>query len=291
MIDKRSIWVDWCTAQAVKALRERGVRPLLLKGPAIATWLYPELPRARPYHDIDLLVRPSDRAATERTLADLGYLPPPRGTWLRDEPPHALEWVRPRDGSTLDLHRTLHGCEHLDDAVVWDVVAKDTETLSVGGVEVDAPSREVRALHLALHALPGWGEQSFADLAHAVSAVDLTVWKGAAGVAERLGVDDEMGFRLGQVQGGAPLASALGLSTSTPARYDRDTRALRWAMRLPGWRVRTRYVVQKLFPPRAYLASVSEVPAGRTGLMRAYGRRVVEAGRRLPAALAAVRRP
>src|SRR3954463_13466769 len=116
-ISKRSIWVDWCTAQAVKALRAEGVRPLLLKGPAVARWLYAENPRRRPYVDVDLLVAPDERAAAERALAALGYDRPAR-TWRAEEPPHAMEWARPSDGAVVDLHRTLHGCEHLDDATV-----------------------------------------------------------------------------------------------------------------------------------------------------------------------------
>ena len=71
MIEKRTVWVDWCTARVVRALRDRGVRPLLLKGPAVATWLYAENPRVRAYTDVDLLVAPTDRETAEAVLAEL----------------------------------------------------------------------------------------------------------------------------------------------------------------------------------------------------------------------------
>jgi hypothetical protein len=273
VIDKRPIWVDWYTARVVRALRDRGVRPLLLKGPAVATWLYPDNPRVRAYGDVDLLVAPAERAAAEMVLTELGYAPPPR-SWLRDEPPHALTWVRSTDGSVVDLHRTIHGCEHVDEAAVWEVVSGATQTIEVAGVDVDAPSVEVRALHLALHAIPGWGEHVFADLERAVATVDASVWEGAADAARRLGVDDELGFRLALVPGGAALAGDLGLPTAEPKHS-----ALAFAMTLSGWRARSRYLFQKVFPPPAYLRSVGGVGPGRLALARAYAGRVVVAVR------------
>ena len=274
MIEKRTVWVDWCTARVVRALRDRGVRPLLLKGPAVASWLYAENPRVRAYTDVDLLVAPTDRATAEAVLAELGYAPPPR-SWLRDEPPHAITWVRSADGSAVDLHRTIHGCEHVDEAVVWDVVSAAPEMIDVAGVEVQAPSVEVRALHVALHAIPGWGDHVFADLERAVAIVDPSVWEGAADAARRLGVDDELGFRLGLVPGGAALAGSLGLPTAEPRRAS----ALTFAMTLPGWRARSRYLLQKVFPPPAYLRAVSDVGPGRLALARGYANRVLLAAR------------
>jgi len=275
VIDKRTIWVDWCTARVVQALHERDVRPLLLKGPALAAWLYPENPRSRAYADMDLLVPPTARASAERALTELGYVPPARRVWLRDEPPHAVTWVRPGDGSLVDLHRTIHGCERLDDAFVWEVVSAGALTIPVAGVDVLVPAEGVRALHLGLHAIPGWGDHVFVDLERAIATLDRSVWEQAASVARRLGVDDEFGFRLGSVPGGATLAGELGLSVSAPRRSS----AVSFAMTLPGWRARTRYLVQKVFPPPAYLRSVGDVGPGRLALVKAYAGRVARAAR------------
>ncbi len=46
---------------------------VLLKGPAVALYLYPENPSLRTYRDIDLLVDPQVFDAAEALLAGLGY--------------------------------------------------------------------------------------------------------------------------------------------------------------------------------------------------------------------------
>src|SRR4051812_37401731 len=65
--------VDHATVEAVCALRERGVRPILLKGPAVAEWLYAGNPAQRPYNDADLLVAPEPLAVSAVVLTGLGY--------------------------------------------------------------------------------------------------------------------------------------------------------------------------------------------------------------------------
>ena len=62
--------IDAVTAQVVTALRANGIRPLLLKGPSIAGWLYGD-GAARPYGDSDLLVASGERSPDTR-------IPPPR---------------------------------------------------------------------------------------------------------------------------------------------------------------------------------------------------------------------
>jgi hypothetical protein len=100
--------------------------------------------------------------------------------------------------------------------------------------------------------------------------LDRSVWEQAVSVARRLGVEDEFGFRLGSVPGGGEVAAALGLSSAAP----HPAGVVSYAMTLPGWRARTRYLVQKVFPPPAYLRSVGDVGPGRLALARAYGRRL-----------------
>ena len=42
------VWLDWVAAEACTTLRDHGVRAVLLKGPALARWLYADDPgRAR----------------------------------------------------------------------------------------------------------------------------------------------------------------------------------------------------------------------------------------------------
>src|SRR3989442_15030468 len=97
------LWLDWYTAQAVRTMRACGLRPILLKGPAVARLLYEHDPSSRPYTDADLLVSPDERSRAETVLRQLGFEPPVR-TWLVDEAPHADAWRRRTDGAVIDLH-------------------------------------------------------------------------------------------------------------------------------------------------------------------------------------------
>src|SRR6266542_3466039 len=98
----QSLYLD-----VVAALRESGVRCILLRGPAIDRWLYDERD-PRPYEDIDLLTAESDVARAEDVLSHLGVAEVgPEGVLARDRPPHASRRYRARDTATVDLHRTL----------------------------------------------------------------------------------------------------------------------------------------------------------------------------------------
>ena len=58
--------------RVVLAMSGAGVRPLLMKGAALAYLHYPE-PSLRPRYDTDLLVHPDDRDAVAETMRELGY--------------------------------------------------------------------------------------------------------------------------------------------------------------------------------------------------------------------------
>src|SRR5438105_7762885 len=64
--------LDHVLAEIAGAFDERGVRYLLLKGPAFAQWLYDD-PGARLYADIDLLIEPRCLPSARRTVVDLGF--------------------------------------------------------------------------------------------------------------------------------------------------------------------------------------------------------------------------
>ncbi|HHH30149.1 MAG TPA: hypothetical protein ENK57_17650, partial [Polyangiaceae bacterium] len=60
--------------RVLDALSDRGIRPLLLKGAALAYTVYQE-PSTRERGDCDLLIRDDDREATAQVLGSLGYEP------------------------------------------------------------------------------------------------------------------------------------------------------------------------------------------------------------------------
>lgn len=67
-------------------LRQAGVRVIALKGLWSGHSLFP-IPALRPFHDLDLLVRPQDKEIVERRLIRYGYFP---DTWV--PPRENFEW-------------------------------------------------------------------------------------------------------------------------------------------------------------------------------------------------------
>src|SRR4051812_2992968 len=99
--------MDQVAARVVLEVREAGVRSILLKGPALARWLYAD-GSPRTYFDCDLLVAVDDFAFAEATLQELGF---EQGADDQDLPGWQLpayEWRQP-SGAKIDLHRTLTG--------------------------------------------------------------------------------------------------------------------------------------------------------------------------------------
>jgi hypothetical protein len=88
-------------AEATTALRHAGVETLTLKGIALAQTVYPEA-GSRPMADIDLLVRPAERAVALEVLRGLGYRTPGAAADHHAASRSFAELVR--DGTLIDLH-------------------------------------------------------------------------------------------------------------------------------------------------------------------------------------------
>jgi hypothetical protein len=87
--------------EATTALRGAGIEALTLKGMALAPTVYPD-PGLRPMADIDLLVRPDERAAALEALRALGYRTPGAAADRLGASRSFAELVR--DGTLIDLH-------------------------------------------------------------------------------------------------------------------------------------------------------------------------------------------
>lgn len=194
--------VDAAAAEAIAALRAAGVPSLLLKGPALAAWLYPD--EHRVYGDADLLV-PLDRVERAgAVLAQLGYAASANPPQEDDVIEHAVPWVRAADGAAIDLHHTLSGAAAPER--VWP-------GLHAGADELDGlpvPGRAGLALITALHAAQHGEGRPLEDLGRAVRAPD-TPWEAAAGLAGELVATTQMSRGLRLVPGGTELAERLGL--------------------------------------------------------------------------------
>ena len=111
-------------ARVVRRLREGGLDPLLVKGPAIGL-LYPER-GLRPFGDLDVCVRPDEYAKAAAVLQD---------------------WVG--GFSPVDLHRGL--ARHY--ALGWDAVYGRSRLATFGGIEVRVMGPEDHLRFLCLHQL------------------------------------------------------------------------------------------------------------------------------------------
>ena len=98
----------------LRASRESGVYPIVLKGPVLARYAYRD-PALRPYTDLDLLVAEKDWAAFHRVVVELGYVAEqpeypelPARLTAEDMNDHALKYS---GGSKTSLDCTLDPLE------------------------------------------------------------------------------------------------------------------------------------------------------------------------------------
>jgi hypothetical protein len=275
--------VDAVTANVVTALRRAGIASILLRGPAIARWLYGE-GELRAYRDLDLLVEPGTRGEAEAVLAGLGLIHRQAGFAPGESVQHASEWICRRPSVVVDLHHGIEGVR-APSAELWPALASDCHTIEVAGVPADAPSAPALALIIALHAAHHGrgGGKHLDELRRALDRADPEIWRATLQLAERLDAVPSLAAGLRLVPEGAELAESLGLSHGA----DRAT-ALRAAgahstaigfARLaatPGLRAKLAFVARKLAPTPAFMRHWSRLARrGRLGLVLAYAWRPV----------------
>jgi putative nucleotidyltransferase-like protein len=234
----RTLWLDRTTTEVTAALRARGVRTLVLKGPALATWLY-EDPSTRPYSDVDILVSPADLADARAALRQLGFTISRNGLtsgeilllMQLDRFEHPDEpWLRePYD--VVDLHRTLMGAR-APEAEVWAALTERTQRLEVAGALVEIPGEPARALIVAIHvAKHGADSRPVEDLRRALDRLPASVWEEASRIAARLDAVQAFSAGLRLLPEGAAMASRLDL----PAAIDVETALLVCAAPHTAW--------------------------------------------------------
>src|SRR4051794_34512827 len=102
---------DVVAAEVVPAFERRGIEGLVLRGPAIALWLYRE--GERDYGDVDLLVQAGSLAQAEQILESLGFEGDSLASASAGRRRHAEMWRR-GSAPAVDLHRTIVGAEATD---------------------------------------------------------------------------------------------------------------------------------------------------------------------------------
>ena len=270
--------VDAATAEVVRELRADGVRPLLLKGPAIASLLY-EADSQRIYWDTDLLVGPSEYAAAEHCLARIGF----REMLADSDVPGLVvaghAWRRAGGVPAVDLHWTFAGAGAAP-SEVWDSLSESTRVLRVAGVDVEAPSVAACALIVALHAAHhGLAvAHPLEDLARALDLLDQETWAAAARLAERLGATDA--FTSGVTL--HPTGRRLAADMSLPTRLSRELVLMRGSpppgavtlevlVSTEGALAKLRLVARKVVPSRRFVrAWFPRATRGRRWLAAGY---------------------
>jgi hypothetical protein len=271
--------VDRVTAEVTGALGAAGVPSILLKGPALATWLYAG-DEARLYGDTDLLLRAADWGRAQELLAglgfedDLGPLAHPRM-----ESGEGYPWWRPRDEASVDLHLTLFGVGAGFDAI-WEAFSRGAVRGRVGGAGVPMPSFEARLLHVALHAVQHGGDASpkaMTDLERALEMAPVETWEGAHQMALELDAAATFAAGLRLTAAGRELAAALGAEAG-----DSGAARLRMAKvplaegfaelaAAPGARAKLVLLARELFPTPAFMRWWTPLARrGRLGLALSY---------------------
>ena len=80
--------LDLFAVDVIERLEQAGIQPILLKGPAVAVWLYAER-GGRSYGDVDLLVSPDDWLGAIEVLEFMGLSDPRAGESHTEKSGHA----------------------------------------------------------------------------------------------------------------------------------------------------------------------------------------------------------
>lgn len=293
-----NLTIDAMSGKIVARLREAGVPSLLLKGPVIARRLYGQS-ETRPYADCDLLVRRSDLALAEATVAGLGMLRDNAGERLRPKwERHHHSWRHDKRHFDLELHWTLI---HVgaDPETLWEVCNRDSSAMDVGGVEVYNPADPQLALILALHAAQHgvqW-DRPQEDLRRAVEVLGLEVWRAAAQRADELDATPAFAAGLRLIPSGVALANALALSDEpsfevllTTGRAGEEARQVDLFLRAPDPVAKARVVLRTAFPSVASMRSRHIAAYGHVGLALAYAMQPIRLVRKIGLGLRGWRR-
>ena len=270
---------DRQTAEVYGWLRDAGVTAILLKGPAVSSWLWPDGPRE--YVDADLLVSPAQFEHAERLLRSRGY----ERTIFPEEIGMAVEYAAPGPAQmSVDLHRTFRHVG-VEPQRCWDLLSARTRSLSLPGGEVLVPTPIALGVIVALHSIwhEGTNERALEDVRRAVHSLDLADWRQAAGLAGDLAALEAFTAGLSTIGPGRELVSELGLPSVTSAEFrlrlsDPPPVSLGWLALLRARRSpfqHLSWLVRELFPPANQMRRrYAFAKNSRAGLLASYAIRL-----------------
>ncbi|HKN93134.1 MAG TPA: nucleotidyltransferase family protein [Thermoleophilaceae bacterium] len=275
---------DAAAAELLPALEAIGVPSLILRGPAIAHWAYPDAQRH--YSDLDLLIPAAHEPRAAAVLRELGYEDVRAHLSARELADlrlhghvgtHATTWRR--DGMVVDLHRTLNHIR-AGSTKVWAELCAGAVMIEVGGRQVAVPGQAATALIVALHAAAhGSGyRRTLRDLEQALNHVPREAWSEAAEMAGRLRALGEFSAGLALLPEGLELAremeldSAPSVETTLRARNAPLTAiGFERLWRTRGKRAKLGLIRREIMPPPAFMRVRFPVARrGRVGMAAAY---------------------
>jgi hypothetical protein len=214
----RNFAVDALTAEVASAFTGEGIGTLVLKGPVLARWLYPD--EVRSYVDSDLMVAPEDRARAVGVLERLGFVE--HRPWMPT--PLSMDMGRTtfsRSCAMVDLHCRLPGLDGDPDAI-WGCLAASAERQVIAGVEVRVLDRDTVLLHVALHAAQHAnmvGGKPLEDLRRALACVEESGWLRALELARAYRGVPAFAAGLRLLPAGRELARRLDLGEEGALKY------------------------------------------------------------------------
>jgi hypothetical protein len=274
----RTLVVDRITVEVTRAFEAAGIPSVLMKGPALAQWLYDGPNEVRGYGDSDLLIRHQDWEKAGQVLTSLGFaeeiseMAHPRMESYASDP-----WYRgPTNEDNVDLHATLYGVG-ADMDTVWEVLSASAVPIEVAGAEVKTLGLPARTAHVAMHIAQHQDGKARVDLERALKRVDDDGWRAAADVARRLDALPAFANGLKQVPEGEALAERLGVADVRSIPMDLRasgvplTEGLHELLEAPGLKAKGRVLLSELAPNPTFMRWWSPLARrGRLGLVAAY---------------------
>jgi hypothetical protein len=288
----RALLMDRVIAEVHRALADGGIPAIVLKGPAIANWIYgPD--EVRGYGDGDLLIPHGEWEHTGRVLQSIGFqnflgdMAHPRMESFASDP-----WFR--EGEDIDLHSTIYGLRAPHEAI-WEVLAEGAASMDIGGASLPVLGEPARAMHVSLHAAQHQDGKAVHDLRKAIAQLPEELWWRAAEVAARLDGLPAFAAGLRLDPAGVALVDRMGLarvrSTHTDLRAGQVPLAesLNELVDTPGTIAKLRFARAEVFPRAAFMRWwLPLARRGRLGIAVAYVWRPVYILIRAPGAIRAV---
>ncbi len=275
-----NLLIDRLIGEVHDAFAAASIEAILLKGPAIAGWLYGE-DEIRVYGDGDFLVQRTQWEAAGEVLRELGF----QEDIAHLEHPNlesfaSYPWGRLSEElgiQSIDLHATLSGIG-TDFPQVWSVLSNDTAQIMVAGRHVRILGEPARAVHIALHAAHHHEGKPMLDLERALERLSDELWSEAAAVAQALEATAAFATGLRLTPAGGELARRLGvhdaysMAATLKLQNVPLSEGIEHLASASGLRAKFKFVWSELFPSTDFLRWWTPTLAGRgrLGLTAAY---------------------